>query len=59
MSYSVSRKVVNGDNVFVLFRDDFGLSRVGKAKNSAYAKFLLKNFVCKVLEYYKPLLNKY
>lgn len=51
MSYSVSRKVVNGDNVFVLFRDDFGLSRVGKAKNSAYAKFLLKNFVSKVLEY--------
>lgn len=51
MSYSVSRKVVNGDGVFVLLSDDVNIFKVGKAKNSAYAKFLLKNFVCKVLEY--------
>lgn len=51
MSYSVSRKVVNGGNVFVLFRDDLGFFKVGKPKNSVYDKFLLKNFVCKVLEH--------
>lgn len=51
MSYSVSRKVVNGNDVFVLFRNDLGLFKVGKAENSVYTKFLLKNFVSKVLEY--------
>lgn len=51
MSYSVLRKVVNGDDVFVLFRNDLGLFKVGKAENSVYTKFLLKNFVSKVLEH--------
>lgn len=51
MSYSVSREVVKGNDVFVLFRDDYGLFRVGKAKRSTYDKFILKNFVSKILEY--------